>query len=110
MMKTIRGSRMIILSGLAAMFVVSGQASAETYRLGIDGLACPLCTFGIEKQLKKVKGVTAVKTDLASSTVLVTTPDGRPVERAALERAVQKASFSIRSFEVVKHGKTDQAS
>lgn len=108
-MKSVRAKRMMFLGGLAASLFVTGQAFAETYRLGIDGLACPLCTFGIEKQLKKVKGVTAVETDLASSTVLVTTPNGRPVERAALERAVKKASFSIRSFEVVIPGETGRA-
>ncbi len=93
-----RKSGLFGAGGLALALALSSQASAETYRLGVDGLACPLCTFGIEKQLKKLAGVTVVKTDLASSTVIVTTPVGKTLERSALEGAVKRAGFKVRSF------------
>lgn len=83
---------------LGSSLLASG-ASAESYKLGVDGLACPLCTFGIEKQLKKLPGVAAVTTDLDSSTVTVTTPPGTKIARPQIDKAVKKAGFKIRSFE-----------
>ena len=43
----------LVLAGLWAMPAGAGQS----YRLTVDGLACPFCAYGIEKKLGAVNGV-----------------------------------------------------
>lgn len=94
------GRRSAVLLALVALAALTtGPAAADTYRVGVDGLACPLCSFGLEKALKKVDGVTGVATDLASNSVVVTTGDGVDLPRPKVEAAVKKAGFSLRSFD-----------
>ena len=46
------------------MFSVAALAADKSYVLGVDGLACPFCAYGIEKRLNKVDGVTGVEVDV----------------------------------------------
>ena len=80
-----------------ALWLMSIGAHAESYTLRIDGLACPFCAYGIEKQLGKLPGVTALKTNIKSGTVRVTTKKGKKLGRAQLAGAVRRAGFTLRS-------------
>ena len=46
------------------MFSVAALAAYKHYVLGVGGLACPFCAYGIEKRLNKVDGVTGVEVDV----------------------------------------------
>ena len=48
----------------ALVFSVAALAADKHYVLGVDGLACPFCAYGIEKRLNKVDGVTGVEVDV----------------------------------------------
>lgn len=72
--------------------------AAERYTLEVDGLACPFCAYGVEKRLSAVDGVENVETDIKSGRVVVTVADGMPLSRAAAEKAVEEAGFTLRSF------------
>ena len=48
----------------ALVFSVAALAADKSYVLGVDGLACPFCAYGIEKRLNKVDGVTGVEVDV----------------------------------------------
>lgn len=76
---------------------LGGEQTA--YAVGVDGLACPFCAYGIEKQLRRIEGVGSVATDIASGTVTVTMEAGATLEESVAENAVEKASFTLRSFE-----------
>ncbi len=52
----------VALVALLFASATSTVASVGEIRLYVDGLACPFCTFGIEKSLKKVPGVVSVET------------------------------------------------
>lgn len=47
-------------------------ATQQTYKLRVDGLACPFCAYGVEKQLNTIKGVQRIDVDIASGAVSVT--------------------------------------
>lgn len=94
------GKRMAIALSLA-LFMSGAWGAQATYRLHVDGLACPFCAYGIEKQLNAVKGVQRIEVDIATGTVVVTMAEAATLDQATADKAVKKAGFSLRSFEQV---------
>ncbi len=92
----------IILAALMVAVVSPTIATAAeptaVYSLGADGLACPFCAYGIEKQLSRIDGVESVSTDIKSGTVTIFMEAGASLEESAAKRAVEKAGFTMRSF------------
>ncbi|MBL4865604.1 MAG: cation transporter [Pseudomonadales bacterium] len=77
-------------------------AQGPTYDIGVDGLSCPFCAYGIEKQLHKLDGVETVETDIEKAVVVVGVKDGSTLDRNQAMKAVTKAGFSLRSFKAIK--------
>ncbi|WP_323844332.1 heavy-metal-associated domain-containing protein [Microbulbifer magnicolonia] len=73
-------------------------AESRQYELGVDGLACPFCAYGIEKKLRVIDGVAQVRVDIANSLVRVTMREGATLSEARARRAVEQAGFTLRSF------------
>lgn len=92
-MKTFLISTVFIFCSLS-----TAHASGNEYQLGIDGLACPFCTYGIEKQLLKLDGVAELETDIAGGLVTIRMQEGKTPTEDEIERAVKKAGFELRSF------------
>lgn len=80
------------------LFFAATAWAGEIRTLKIDGLACPFCSYGIEKQLRAVNGVKAVKVSVKSGTVTVVMKDGAKLSQARASRAVRDAGFTLRSF------------
>ena len=96
-MKFLRVSVLTLaLTAVAAM----AQAGSTVYALPADGLACPFCAYGIEKQLSAIEGVASVETDIESGTVTVTMRGGATLEENAARDAVEAAGFTLQGFEV----------
>jgi len=93
-------------SGLAAMLILLGTVTAlaepQSYSLKVDGLACPFCAFGIEKQLSKIDGVGDLKTDVKAGVVRLTMKDGSLLDKAEAKQAVDRAGFTLRGIEKVR--------
>ncbi|MBI4389504.1 MAG: heavy-metal-associated domain-containing protein [Nitrospinae bacterium] len=85
-----------------ALFAPSAYAAQLAYKIRVDGLSCPFCTYGIEKKLGAVKGVQRIAVDIASGAVTVTMVEGATLDEAAAKRAVREAGFGLRSFEQVQ--------
>ena len=64
------------------------MAAPPTYRLHVDGLACPFCAYGIEKKLNAVPGVERVETNIREGVVIVTMTDGAIFGVTAAKQAV----------------------
>ena len=97
-MKTIR-KYLFHLTLLAMLFAGTAGAWAKSiYSFKVDGLACPFCSYGVEKQLKAIPGVKGVKVSIKTSTVTVTMKDGTKLTKAQADRAVKNAGFKMRSF------------
>ena len=81
------------------LFASSGAyADSTVYQIGVDGMACPFCVYGVEKQLSKVDGVTEVETELKTGTILMSVSEGVPVDEEAIRQAITDAGFTMRSF------------
>jgi len=83
---------------LAAPGTVSADANRTIYVLQADGLACPFCAYGIEKQLSRIEGVATVSTDIESGTVTVTMNPGVNLTEDQAKEAVDRAGFTLRGF------------
>ncbi len=73
-------------------------AAGTEYQLGVDGVACPFCVYGIEKQLSKLEGIERIETDIQKSLVILIMENDSTLSEAAISDAVIKAGFSLRSF------------
>lgn len=94
-----RASRLLLFLLLVVVSDTSGQEPESSYAIGVDGLACPFCSYGIEKQLHKLDGVDRVETNIKLGQIVVQMLAGKFLERAQVEEAIEKAGFSLRSFE-----------
>ena len=92
--------RNLVLPAFAAIVLNSAAALAagSVYILQADGLACPFCAYGIEKQLGRIDGVSTATTDIASGTVIVVMEEGTALDRADANKAVEAAGFSLSGF------------
>lgn len=86
---------------------MAALAEAQTYALQVDGLACPFCAFGIEKQLHKIDGVDELDTDIKAGVVLLTMKDGVLLDETAARQAVERAGFTLRGLEQVLPSRQD---
>ncbi len=91
------GLVLIALAGVA-------RAAPPAYALGVDGLACPFCAYGIEKQLHKLDGVARIDIDIARGQVLVRLTEGSVLDEATARAAIERAGFTLREFEQVDAG------
>ena len=90
------------LLGIALSFLPLAVTSAqEAYNLTVDGLACPFCAYGIEKQINALEGVESIEIDIDEGIVLVTTAEGAEIDEADFEQAVDDAGFTLRKVEQV---------
>lgn len=87
----------LLLLGVLAAPAWAGQGS-KVYELGVDGLGCPFCAYGIEKTLGKVDGVDRVDVDMKRGVVAVTIAAGADFDRDTAKQAVEDAGFDLRSF------------
>lgn len=92
----------VLVAALLLGFLSPAAATAAddqpVYIVQADGLACPFCAYGIEKQLSKIDGVESVETDVKSGTVVITMKPGATLDEAEAKRAVEAAGFTMRDF------------
>ncbi len=81
--------------------VIAFAAPAQ-YQLRVDGLACPFCAYGIEKELKRTDGVERIRIDINAGTVTVTMAEGATMTKDQAGRIVEDAGFTLGGFEEVR--------
>lgn len=91
--------RSVLLAIVATVISAAAVAAGPSYRIQVDGLACPFCAYGIEKQLNKIKGLEKVETDIKAGTVIVAMQEGRTLEKSRAAQAIDQAGFTLGGFE-----------
>ena len=87
----------VLLLGLC--FVPAfAQEGGATYDLGINGLSCPFCSYGIEKELSKIEGVEKITVDIAKAVVRVRMRSGKTLTEVVAKKAAKDAGFALGSF------------
>ncbi len=94
-MKTMRR----ILTGVGILLMLSiAQADEAVYTIQVDGLSCPFCAYGIEKQLSAIDGVDSVVVDISKGLVNVVMQPNKRLDKEQAQQAVTDAGFTLRSF------------
>ncbi|MFQ5773754.1 MAG: heavy-metal-associated domain-containing protein [Kiloniellaceae bacterium] len=93
---------------LVLLLPVAAFAAQTQYQLRVDGLACPFCAYGIEKELTRTDGVEGIDVDINAGTVTVTMADGAAMTEAQASRIVEDAGFTLSGFEEVMARAEDQ--
>ncbi|PCI45613.1 MAG: hypothetical protein COB41_01065 [Proteobacteria bacterium] len=75
---------------------IAWAQESTTTVIQVDGLSCPFCTYGLEKQLKKVVGVGSVSIDMKEGKATITMQQS--VDDSVLRQAVEKAGFTARNI------------
>lgn len=92
-----------ISTALSLLWLTAAHAAGTVYWLGVDGLACPFCAYGIEKRLTALEGVERVEVDIQEGRVAVTLREGARLTEGQARRAVAEAGFSLRRFSEAPH-------
>jgi len=93
-----RALRAAALSVPLLIVAATALADATQYRLQVNGLACPFCAYGIEKELHEIAGVSAVDTHIKDGAVIVTMQDGATLDESTARKAVKAAGFTLGGF------------
>ncbi len=91
----------IALMIVALMWSTAALADGTQYRMRVDGLACPYCAYGIEKNLKKIDGVGKIDVDLNNGLVTVNVVAGVTLTDAQMAKLFTDAGFTFRSMVTV---------
>jgi len=100
-------SLLLLLAVLAPRAVAQEPAHEPGYELGVDGMSCPLCVYGLEKQLHRLDGVDTVTTDLAHGRIVVAMHEGKSLALPQVEQAVRSAGFSLAGFSLRSFAPTE---
>ncbi len=89
---------------LFAIWVAPAYAQVEDVTITIEGMSCNLCAAGLERSLRRVEGVAAVKVVLASQTATIHLKPGAPLAPAKLRAGVENAGQRLRLVDVRLRG------
>ncbi len=88
---------------MAVVSLIAGSAMAQTkYVISVDGMSCPFCAYGLEKKLKKVRGIESVTIDLNEGEAVVIAKSGATIKEESLRKAVKEAGFTVSSLEQIE--------
>jgi len=97
-----------ILIGAGILLILSiAQADEAVYTIQVDGLSCPFCAYGIEKQLSAIDGVGNVTVNISKGLVNVTMQQDIILNKEQARQAVTDAGFTLRSFKQSSENKPD---
>ncbi len=93
----------VVLTLAAALaWSTPAEAASHVYRLTVDGLACPFCAYGVEKNILGLKGVESLEIHMEGGFVTVVMEGGQALDETAAKKAVADAGFTLRSFEALQ--------
>ena len=77
-----------------ATTALAGELTAnQCVSVGVDGMACPFCAYGLKKYLAEIAGVESVDVDLAGSVATLTVSQGTSVTETQINHAVSEAGL-----------------
>ena len=87
-----------ILTIAIATLTAQAQEAQEnlkgTVKVEVDGLSCPFCAYGLEKNLKEVDGVENIKIDVENAYVLLTISKDKAVKEETIRQNIKDAGFT----------------
>ena len=102
--------RLIAVSLTVFMLWSANVIAGDTHiLLGVDGMSCPFCVYGVEKRLKKIDGVEAVSSDLAQGKIWVEVAGEDTLNEEDARLLLKDAGFTLSGYELHPAGEPDHA-
>ena len=64
----------------------------------VDGLACPFCAYGLEKNLQDIEGVDNIKINIEEGTVSFVIAKGKQISKELVLKTIKEAGFTPNSI------------
>jgi periplasmic mercuric ion binding protein len=106
--KQIRGTHMksrnwgflvilVLLTALSPTQSASAQDAVEhpDVTIGVEGLACPICAYGLEKRLRKIDAIDLISVHIKDGEVRIALKEDSQVNEEQLREAVKDAGFTL---------------
>lgn len=71
------------------------DTSRKYFRVRVNGLACPFCAYGLEKNLLELPGIMGLHIDLKGGFATFHVPSNRTPEAGKIKKIVEDAGFSL---------------
>ncbi len=98
LLKNLLLAMVMTMAASAPAFAAPPQTpTPNAYVLRVDGLACPFCAFGIEKEFAKQPGVEDTNVNLEHGVLVVTVKPGATFTKAQLAQLVKEAGFRLKA-------------
>ena len=99
---------------MIAMFIApwiaeTSFAQVQQADIGVDGLACPFCSYGLEKKLKEAKGADEVTINISKGLAVLKSNGKESLEVEQFEPIIKDAGFTLRSLTVTAVGTISQS-
>ena len=88
----------ILMLSLTALVATPAEGT-EKIIIRVDGLSCPFCALGLEKNLKKIDGVTYVTIKLEKGIATLELKEGANPSDEEITKQVKNAGFTPREIE-----------
>lgn len=90
--------KQLILTIFSLLFSLQVFAAPPRYLAYVDGLACPFCVYGIEKQLRQLDGVETIESDIKTGELRIQMREHKSLTEEQVRAAIKSSGFSLRSF------------
>lgn len=87
----------VIIATNALLWSASSISAGIQYDMRVDGLACPFCAYGIEKNFTKTEGVESVDINLQKGLVIIKTREGTTFKEENLKKIINDSGFTLKS-------------
>ncbi len=91
------------LSLVLAVMVLASSVWAvdqKKVQLRVDGLSCPFCAYGLEKKLKRIKGVDKLEIKINEGLVIMTFKEKANIDPELIRKKVKEAGFTPRELSI----------
>lgn len=74
----------------------------DEFTVQVDGLGCPFCAYGLEKKIKKLKGIKKVKIDMEEAVMTFKYPSEKELSLTSVEKQVDEAGYTAVGTSVLR--------
>ena len=87
-----------LMLGTATAFGQSANGPGERVTLRVDGLSCMFCAYGLEKNLKSLKGISNLTINVDSGTAIFDVDPPAALTDQELQKTVEDSGFTLRDI------------
>ena len=79
------------------------KGDMDKFIVNVDGLGCPFCAYGLEKKIKKLKGIKKIKIDMEEAKLTFNYPADKLLTLEAVEKQVDEAGYTAMGTVVTRY-------